>query len=68
MSNPIQRKILKYFLFWDICIGIKRFGDAVTALSGAFALAIPHPQAMDTTDEVAFFQAIKARLVKFEGD
>ncbi len=47
--------------------GKKRFIDAVTALSAAFALAIPHPQAVAVTDNVAFFQAIKARLVKFEG-
>src|SRR6185369_9232273 len=44
-----------------------RYIDAVTALSHAFAIAIPHEQAMDVTDEVAFFQAVKARLVKFDG-
>ena len=27
---------------------------------------MPHEQAIDAKDEVAFFQAIKARLVKFE--
>jgi len=46
--------------------GKKRYVDEVTALSKAFAIAIPHKQAMDVKDEVAFFQAIKARLVKFE--
>ncbi len=46
--------------------GKKRFIDEVTALSKAFAIAIPHEQAMDVKDEVAFFQAVKARLVKFE--
>ena len=46
--------------------GKKRFIDGVTALSKAFAIAIPHEQAMDAKDEVAFFQAIKARLVKFD--
>ncbi len=46
--------------------GKKRFIDEVTALSKAFALAVPHEQAMDNKDEVAFFQAIKARLLKFE--
>jgi len=34
-------------------------------LSQAFALAIPHEEAMKVKDEVAVFQAIKARLVKF---
>ncbi|MBI4978664.1 MAG: type I restriction endonuclease subunit R [Spirochaetes bacterium] len=45
--------------------GRKRFIDEVTALSQAFAIAVPHDQAMDVKDEVAFFQAVKARLVKF---
>lgn len=44
----------------------KRFIDEVTALSQAFSIAIPHDQAMDAKDEVAFFQAIKSRLVKFD--
>ncbi len=46
--------------------GKKRFIDEVTALSRAFAIAIPHEQAMDVKDEVSFFQAVKARLVKFD--
>lgn len=47
--------------------GKKRYIDAVTALSKAFSIAIPHEQAMGAKDEVGFFQAVKARLVKFEG-
>ncbi len=46
--------------------GKKRYIDEVTALSQAFAIAIPHEQAMDVKDEVAFFQAVKSRLVKFD--
>ncbi|WP_025209367.1 type I restriction endonuclease subunit R [Hippea sp. KM1] len=46
--------------------GKKRFIDAVTALSKAFAIAVPYPEAMRIKEEVAFFQAIKARLVKFD--
>ena len=46
--------------------GRKRYVDEVAALSKAFAIAIPHEQAMDVKDEVAFFQAVKARLVKFK--
>lgn len=46
--------------------GKKRYIDEVTALSKAFAIAIPHDQAMDAKDEVSFFQAVKARLVKFD--
>jgi type I restriction enzyme, R subunit len=47
--------------------GKKRYIDEVTALSKAFAIAIPHDQAMDAKDEVSFFQAVKARLAKFDG-
>jgi len=46
--------------------GRKRFIDEVTALSKAFSIAIPHEQAMAVKDEVAFYQAVKARLVKFD--
>jgi type I site-specific restriction-modification system R (restriction) subunit/very-short-patch-repair endonuclease len=46
--------------------GKKRYIDEVTAISQAFAIAIPHEQAMDVKDEVAFFQAVKARLAKFD--
>lgn len=47
--------------------GKKRYINEVTALSKAFAIAIPHEQAMDAKDEVSFFQAVKARLAKFDG-
>jgi type I restriction enzyme R subunit len=46
--------------------GKKRYINEVTALSQVFAIAIPHEQAMDVKDEVAFFQAVKARLAKFD--
>jgi len=46
--------------------GKKRFVDEVTALSQAFSIAIPHEQAMDAKDEIAFFQAVRARLAKFD--
>ena len=46
--------------------GKKRLLDEVTALSKAFAIAIPHEKALAIKDEVAFFQAVKARLVKFD--
>lgn len=47
--------------------GKKRYINEVTALSQAFAIAIPHEQALSVKDEVAFFQAVKARLAKFDG-
>ncbi|MEK7570909.1 MAG: type I restriction endonuclease subunit R [Patescibacteria group bacterium] len=46
--------------------GKNRFTKQVDLLSKAFALSVPHPKAMEIKDEVGFFQAIKARLVKFE--
>ncbi|AXH30430.1 type I restriction endonuclease subunit R [Francisella opportunistica] len=46
--------------------GKKRFANEVTALSQAFAIAMPHDEAVDAKDEIAFFQAIKARLAKFD--
>ncbi len=46
--------------------GKERFIKEVTLLSQSFALAIPHEKAIEIKDEVALFQAVKARLVKFE--
>lgn len=47
--------------------GKTRFIREVTLLSQAFALSIPDERAMKIKDDIAFFQAVKARLVKFEG-
>ncbi len=44
--------------------GKKRYLQAVTALSKAFALAVPHAQAMAIRDEVGLFQEIRSALVK----
>ncbi|NOX16106.1 MAG: type I restriction endonuclease subunit R [Epsilonproteobacteria bacterium] len=46
--------------------GKKRYIDEVTALSQAFAIAVPSDEAMDVKDEISFFQAVKARLSKFD--
>lgn len=46
--------------------GKKRFINEITALSKAFAIAIPHEEAMDVKDEIGFFQAVKSRLQKFD--
>jgi len=48
--------------------GKNRFINEVTLLSKAFVLSIPHEEALAIKDEVALFQAVKARLVKFTGD
>ncbi len=44
--------------------GKERFVKAVAELSKAFALAVPREEALAIRDEVAFFQAVKAALVK----
>jgi type I restriction enzyme R subunit len=44
--------------------GKKRFMDAVTRLSSAFALAVPHPEALAIRDQVAFVQAVRASFAK----
>ncbi len=44
--------------------GKKRYVQAVAALSKAFALAVPHEQAMAIRDDVGLFQEIRAALVK----
>lgn len=44
--------------------GEKRLRQHVTELSKAFALAMPHPDALALREQVAFFQAVKARLEK----
>ncbi|GAB4266040.1 type I restriction endonuclease subunit R [Thermincola ferriacetica] len=46
--------------------GKARYIKEVTLLSRAHALATPHPQTREHAEEIAFFQAVKARLVKFE--
>jgi type I restriction enzyme R subunit len=48
--------------------GKARFIREVVLLSQAFALSMPHPKAMEIRDDVAFFQAVKARLSKFEAN
>ena len=47
--------------------GVKRFLDQVTKLSKAQALAGTHPEALALRNEIAFYQAVKAGLVKFTG-
>ena len=46
--------------------GKNRYISEVTALSKAFAIALPHEEAMDAKDEIAFSQAVKARIQKFD--
>jgi type I restriction enzyme R subunit len=44
--------------------GKQRFTQAVTRLSQAFALAVPHERVLAIRDDVGFFQAVRARIIK----
>jgi type I restriction enzyme, R subunit len=44
--------------------GKERLVQAVSELSKAFALAVPHEDALAIRDDVAFFQAVRAALAK----
>ncbi len=46
----------------------ERFLKEVTLLSKLFAMSIPSPDAEKIKDEVAFFQAVRARINKFSGN
>ncbi|MFT3746139.1 MAG: type I restriction endonuclease subunit R [Pyrinomonadaceae bacterium] len=47
--------------------GRERFIREVSLLAQAFALTMPHPASVAISEEVAFFQAVKARMVKLGG-
>ena len=47
--------------------GKNRLARAVSELSKAFALAVPHEKALEIRDDVAFFQAVKSVLTKSAG-
>ena len=65
-----RRKMIMLVEAQDFLLGLadgkERFCKEVNILSKAFALAVPSEEAMEAKDEVAFFQAVKARLVKFD--
>lgn len=46
----------------------ERFLKEVNSLSKLFALAMPNLKALEIRDEVAFFQAVKARITKLTSD
>lgn len=46
--------------------GKKRFVEQVESLTRAYALVAPRPEAMALKEALAFFQAVKTRLTKFE--
>ena len=65
-----RRKMVMLLEAQDFILGIDsgkdRFCKEVNSLSKAFALSVPSEEAMAVKEQVAFFQAIKARLSKFD--
>lgn len=57
----VQREAFDFILKQED--GKNRFVKAVTALSKAFALAVPHEKALQIRDDVVFFQVVRAALV-----
>ena len=66
-----RRKMMMLVETQDFILGVdegkERFCKEVNALSKAFALAVPSDEAMEVKEVVSYFQAVKARLVKFDG-
>lgn len=48
--------------------GYKRYRNAMSVLSQAFAIAIHYEEALRIKEEISFFRAVKDRLRKFEVD
>ncbi len=45
----------------------QRFCDQTLALVQAFALAVPHPQALAVRDDIGFFQDVRSQIRKLDG-
>ncbi len=56
---PAQEHILK-----NVEDGKSRLLQTVAELTRAFALAVPHPEALLIRDDVGFFQVVRAALIK----
>jgi type I restriction enzyme R subunit len=69
-SGEVKDKLSAILQAEDFILGIEdgktRYIREVTLLSGAYALAKPDPKTFEHAEEIAFFQAVKARLTKFE--
>ncbi len=66
----LVRGVFEKRRFLDLVLGLedgkRRFVEAVTALGKAFSLAVPHEDALRIRDEVAYFQTVRAALMKTE--
>jgi type I restriction enzyme R subunit len=69
-SSEVRDKLSLILQAEDFILNIKdgknRFLREVTLLGQAYALAKPDPATFENAEEIAFFQAVKSRLTKFE--
>lgn len=69
-SSAVKNKLSLILQAEDFILGVNdgknRFVREVTLLGQAYALAKPAPETFTHAEEIAFFQAVKARLTKFE--
>lgn len=68
LSAPFDQRMTGIANAMDFILGLedgkKRFLQAVASLSKAFALAVPHEEALAIRDEVGLFQEIRSSLAK----
>ncbi len=68
LTAPASERMNRIAYATDFVCGLdegkKRYLDSVSVLSKAFALAVPHEDALAVRDEVALFQEIRATIVK----
>ena len=71
-SSAVKDKLSLILKAEDFILGIEdgknRYVREVSLLGQAYALAKPDPATFEHAEEIAFFQAVKARLTKFETD
>jgi type I restriction enzyme R subunit len=69
-SSAVRDKLSLILRAEDFILGVddgkNRYVREVSLLGQAYALAKPDPATFENADEIAFFQAVKARLTKFE--
>jgi len=56
------------FILQDVENGRARFIQHVAELSAAFALSVTQPETFDIRDDLAFFQTVRAMLIKHTGN
>ncbi len=69
-SSVVKDKLSLILQAEDFILGVddgkNRYVREVSLLGQAYALAKPDPATFENAEEIAFFQAVKARLTKFE--